>query len=683
MQQTVDATPESQKPNRLPFIVGAIGLVIVALSGWALYAMSLSTQLESQRLSLTTTDSQLPSTTQVNPVTPSETDSTLSGSLQRIDRDLNLFVPTKQDALNPQPVAATYYDAGTFTDGQYRGYTRIIAVRDSGGAAGIYSYTLATQDFQSYVLDDSDGLFTIYAEDDWNYPYNFIDESKISDVVVLDTQLPKEIVLNPNFSLYREEYPTEYFETDQTDQWNNPLYLPLITTDFSDFQVLESPISTLRMFTRPYEQSTDYYDQLSDEEKQAFQVRDQYFDGSTQVLVIDSTGLPRYYSLTHPQTIPTYEEGMVKFAQELERYKQANDASDGLSELPYPSQPSFPGMGFPATTVIRETAASNQQLFTQYEVAIPEACTFSTNTRVVNLNDEDLERVGTMNGGEVFRLKDENHPLYVLQYDTKFAFYEWDAEFWQEQNKNLPYLSQAAYVAKVPLLFMKDYWNRWVAVGEYDYLIPGGCGKPVIYLYPEQPTEVQLSFLKPIQFETDIPKYRDGWHVLAQPNGQLTDLQPEATDCSQLDATRFGSEYAESACKSRSYPYLYWSGNSNSGAYPSAEEGWIVKRAELSSFFDDKLAVMGFTAQEINDFKEYWVPTMSIKDAPYFKISFFQTQQVNQLFPMAVQPRPDSILRMFMDYTPLTSKPERLPVPQQFQPVQRTGFTLVEWGGVK
>ena len=47
--------------------------------------------------------------------------------------------------------------------------------------------------------------------------------------------------------------------------------------------------------------------------------------------------------------------------------------------------------------------------------------------------------------------------------------------------------------------------------------------------------------------------------------------------------------------------------------------------------------------------------------------------------PLAVTPRPDSVLRVFMAYRPLNA-PVSVP-PQELTPFVHRNFTLVEWGG--
>jgi hypothetical protein len=131
------------------------------------------------------------------------------------------------------------------------------------------------------------------------------------------------------------------------------------------------------------------------------------------------------------------------------------------------------------------------------------------------------------------------------------------------------------------------------------------------------------------------------------------------------------------------YPYIYWSGKSVEKNYPVVDGGWVVAKGNLATFMATKLSEMGLTQKESGDMISYWVPKMSEKNTPYYRVSFFQTKAMNEFIPMDVSPQPDTVLRVFLDYTPLSSKPAHDPAPQKLQRVERAGFTLVEWGGLR
>ena len=74
---------------------------------------------------------------------------------------------------------------------------------------------------------------------------------------------------------------------------------------------------------------------------------------------------------------------------------------------------------------------------------------------------------------------------------------------------------------------------------------------------------------------------------------------------------------------------------------------------------------------------------MSEKNMQYYQVRFIQTQDMNAFIPMEVNPRPDSVIRVFLDWKALNQRPTVEPLPQDLKKYSRNGFTLVEWGGLQ
>lgn len=87
---------------------------------------------------------------------------------------------------------------------------------------------------------------------------------------------------------------------------------------------------------------------------------------------------------------------------------------------------------------------------------------------------------------------------------------------------------------------------------------------------------------------------------------------------------------------------------------------------------------MGLSDKEIADFKEFWLPKMPA--TPYVRLSWLLTPEMDTLAPLAVSPKPDSSIRVFLDFEGLNSKIDI--APQVLPHYERKGFTLVEWGGL-
>ncbi len=87
---------------------------------------------------------------------------------------------------------------------------------------------------------------------------------------------------------------------------------------------------------------------------------------------------------------------------------------------------------------------------------------------------------------------------------------------------------------------------------------------------------------------------------------------------------------------------------------------------------------MGFTSQEIADFSEFWKEHIPSK--PFTRITWFLTNEMEELAQLTIDPKPDTLIRVFVDFegldAPASMKPQRLP---RFE---RNGYTVVEWGGL-
>jgi hypothetical protein len=298
-----------------------------------------------------------------------------------------------------------------------------------------------------------------------------------------------------------------------------------------------------------------------------------------------------------------------------------------------------------------------------------------------NISDGDLASVGTTQYGvQVYSLKDPNHPLNQAAYYSEVS----SVQNFSAMNDNVPAPSFNDFVAKHPILIVKDPFGRLLAIdeNEYTYVDGSDCGgkKPVIYLYPPKPTNVAVQFAAPIDLTLSIPSYVNGWNVLAQPNGMLQDLQPQFTDCGAIDSTALGSEYARTACEKNNYPYLYWAGYIGH-LFPHLNEGWVIPQSGIRAFLEKELTAVGINQKEKDDMISYWVPELSGFGAPYYRLSFLQTDQMNALVPLNITPKPDTEFRIFLLWSPLAAIPSVQPEPQVLQPLVRNGFTVVEWGG--
>lgn len=183
----------------------------------------------------------------------------------------------------------------------------------------------------------------------------------------------------------------------------------------------------------------------------------------------------------------------------------------------------------------------------------------------------------------------------------------------------------------------------------FDFERPA-VDKPVIYLYPEEETEVSVSLeMKDAVLKCTYPEYQTGWKVTAKPDGTL---------------------FAEG----REYNYLFWEAEALFSF--TLKSGTCVAGKDTCKFLEERLAQLGLNDKEQDDFITYWVPKM--QDNPYNVISF-QTDEYSEHFGLEVSPKPDTIIRVFMTYK--ASEVYVDIAPEEIATPVRTGFTVVEWGG--
>lgn len=179
--------------------------------------------------------------------------------------------------------------------------------------------------------------------------------------------------------------------------------------------------------------------------------------------------------------------------------------------------------------------------------------------------------------------------------------------------------------------------------------------KPVIYLYPTEETAVHVSLDYAGELTVTYPDYgEDGWHVMASPDGTLTDAD------------------------GRQYSYLFWEGVSETEY--DFSDAYCVAGEETAAFLQEILPALGLSPREYNEFIVYWLPKM--QENPYNLIAF-QTSAYTDAAQLHVTPTPDTVIRVFMAYKPLDKAVPAADITDLPTPPERNGFTVVEWGGTE
>ena len=179
--------------------------------------------------------------------------------------------------------------------------------------------------------------------------------------------------------------------------------------------------------------------------------------------------------------------------------------------------------------------------------------------------------------------------------------------------------------------------------------------KPIIYLYPQEDTDVTVNLQYSNNITVSYPKYNPniGWHILAKPDGNLIDL----------------------STKKNLYSLYY---ESKSVIKPKIEkDGFVIKGSDASSFLEEKLAVLGLSERESEEFIIYWLP--KLEHNKYNYIRFATIDEINNNMPLSINPNPDTLIRVLMTYkglnSPINVEKQKLDTPE------RNGFVVVEWGG--
>ncbi|TAN58317.1 hypothetical protein EPN15_01410 [Patescibacteria group bacterium] len=254
--------------------------------------------------------------------------------------------------------------------------------------------------------------------------------------------------------------------------------------------------------------------------------------------------------------------------------------------------------------------------------------------------ENDFEVIGrNSKGDQIYGLKNKEHAIYHSVYDNSYF-----------ESEKMPY---EQFVQLRPLFYWIDPFGRIVEFKNNKFIPPAECAKPVIYLYPEKEMGVSVKIDPKGGLTKSEPEYGNGWDVIANPSGDLIEVGT-----------------------GKNYPYLFWEGRG--AIYEQPIKGFVVNKENIHSFLVDKLTLLGLNEKERADFMEFWEPKM--QSAPYYFVTFLGNREMDAIAPLNINPAPDTIIRVLMDFSPL-NKPIKAHEYEIKTPI-RNGYTAVEWGGV-
>jgi len=255
----------------------------------------------------------------------------------------------------------------------------------------------------------------------------------------------------------------------------------------------------------------------------------------------------------------------------------------------------------------------------------------------------------TLNQEPIYRVIDPN------QYVITRLFTEGDIRSYYEYNQitkttEKKQISKGDFIKENGVVVYVDKFGFQHVLTHTKYGPQAECGKPVVYLYPEKTTDVTVK-LDALVTVSD-PIYGSGWEVTASPDGILT-------------------------TKGKEYHSLFWDGYGN-GEYPKLTEGFVVRTENTIPLMQEHLKTMGFNEKEIADFTEFWAPHMPKE--PYTRFSWIGTAGMENLAKIDIDPKPDTLIRAFIDFDGLEEPIEMNP--QIIPHYERNGFVATEWGGL-
>ncbi|MBR3134232.1 MAG: hypothetical protein IKG56_02080 [Clostridia bacterium] len=237
----------------------------------------------------------------------------------------------------------------------------------------------------------------------------------------------------------------------------------------------------------------------------------------------------------------------------------------------------------------------------------------------------------------------------------------------QDEESNDEYNSNKAYVIVIPTkkkististksAYTVSQFNRIIEEDEVNKKMPEAIIlKPIIYLYPTRKTNVSVKLLRDDLISCSYPKYKNKWEVIANHNGDLV---------YKHSGRKLYSLYYESVDEYK---------------YTIQDDGFIVKGEDSIDFLEEKLARLGLSEREAEEFIVYWLPKLECNKYNY--VRFATKEEIEKNMPIEIKPMPDSFIRVLMTYKGL-EKPIQVKEQEIVTP-KRKGFVAVEWGGTQ
>lgn len=181
-------------------------------------------------------------------------------------------------------------------------------------------------------------------------------------------------------------------------------------------------------------------------------------------------------------------------------------------------------------------------------------------------------------------------------------------------------------------------------------------GKPVIYLYPEITTNVNVKLTIPGAITISSPHYSNsGWqNIEAHPDGSLI-------------------------YQGKNYNELYYETAVNKHVIP--DNGILLDRINFQDEANTILLKLGLKQNERREFFDYWMPKLNETRSKYILFSVYSKEEKNQVDYVDISPKPDTFIELLFYFKPVDYPYSLKKFDIPAKPPERVGFTAVEWGG--
>ncbi len=98
-----------------------------------------------------------------------------------------------------------------------------------------------------------------------------------------------------------------------------------------------------------------------------------------------------------------------------------------------------------------------------------------------------------------------------------------------------------------------------------------------------------------------------------------------------------------------------------------------------AAFLEEKLSILGLNEREAEEFIVFWLPRLEANEYNY--IRFETAEEIEDNMPLSLSVQPDTVIRVRMEFKAVDG--DFRVTEQTLETPQRTGFTVVEWGGTE